>query len=459
MTVPSPWRQLPSVHWLLERPEVREVLHAVGWTRGLQEARALLDHWRARIRQGDSAPSREALAQELARRLERLVEPHLREVINATGVVLHTNLGRAPLAPEALEALLRAARFYSNLEYDLEQGQRGSRLSHVVELLRDVTGAEDALVVNNNAAAVLLVLQALARRQRVLIARTQLVEIGGGFRIPEILRQSGARLVEIGTTNRVHLQDYQEAMSTGTIALVLWVHRSNFRLVGFHSEPTLAELAQLAHAHRLPLVADVGSGALLDTRAFGLPHEPTVQECLEAGADLVCFSGDKLLGGPQAGIVAGRAELIQRLRRHPLYRALRVGKLTLAALEATLRIYRRGAAQELLPLWRMLATPPETLKHRAQAWRADLGTGQVRVSASTVGGGSLPEATLPTYVLALRVPHPHRFLARLREQKPPILARVEDEQVLLDPRTVFPEQEDALLAGLRRVLQQIPPSS
>ncbi len=450
MSSPSPFRALPSTQWLLEHPRVAPWLPQVGREKARHEARKLLEEARQTVRQGHPPPSRETLAECLAQRLAHVHRLGLRPVINATGVLLHTNLGRAPLSSEALDALLAVARHYNNLEYDLEQGRRGSRLDHVVELLRDVTGSEDGLVVNNNAAAVLLVLQALARRRRVLIARTQLVEIGGGFRVPEILKQSGAKLVEVGTTNRVHLQDYRQALEEQPIALVLWVHRSNFRIVGFHSEPSLEELVSLAHKHGLPLVADVGSGALLDTRDYGLPHEPTVQECLQAGADLVCFSGDKLLGGPQAGIIVGRRDLMARLRRHPLFRALRPDKLTLAALEATLRVYRRGQAQEALPLWRMVAMSPQAVRARAEAWRDHLGMGEVRPAVSTVGGGSLPEATLPTYVLALRPRHPMTFLARLRAQEPPIIARVEDDAVLFDPRTVFPEQEEALLAGIRR---------
>ncbi len=450
----SPWQRLPSVHWLLEHPLVRPWVPVVGHGRAVAEARQVVEAWREAIGRGRLPPSREHLAQEVAERLQRAARRGLRPVINATGVVLHTNLGRAPLAPEVLEAVHRVAATYSNLEYDLERGRRGSRLDAVVELLQDVTGAEDGLVVNNNAAAVLLVLQALARRRRVLIARTQLVEIGGGFRIPEILQQSGARLVEVGTTNRVHLEDYRQVLEAERVALVLWVHRSNFRIVGFHSEPALAELARVAHEHGVPLVADVGSGALLDTRAFGLPHEPTVQACLQAGADLVCFSGDKLLGGPQAGLIVGRSDLVARLRRHPLYRALRAGKLTLAALEATLRLYRQARAEEVLPLWRMLRLSPESLAQRARAWQRALGFGDVVPSASTVGGGSLPEAELPTYVLALQPKRPQRFLRALRAQHPPILARVEDDRVLFDPRTVFPEQDEDLLRGIRRAWEE-----
>ena len=451
----SELRRLPSIHRLVSHPLVRPWVEQVGHSRAVKEARRVVSDARDRVRQGEPVPTAEALARALARNLERMARPSLRPVINATGVILHTNLGRAPLSREALEAMVQVASGYSNLEYDLNRGRRGSRQDHVVPLLQDLTGADDALVVNNNAAAVLLILQALARRRRVLIARSQLVEIGGRFRIPDILAQSGAKLVEVGTTNRVHLEDYSRALAEQPIALLLWVHRSNFRIVGFHSEPGLDELARLAREHGVPLVADVGSGALLDTRAFGLPYEPTVPGCLAAGADLVAFSGDKLLGGPQAGIVVGRKALVAKLRKHPLYRALRPDKLSLAALEATLRIYAREDAVRDLPLWRMVSAAAEHLRERAEAWRERLGTGEVRPATSAIGGGSLPAAELPTYVLALRPRRLKTFVARLRAQEPPILARVEDDAVLLDPRTVFPEQEERLLEVLSHLLAEM----
>ena len=447
-----PLRRLPAVQWFLEHERVRPWVSLLGRTWVVRQVRELLDEVRAQAGTSGTVPDREALVARLVARLLEKALPRPRAVINATGVVLHTNLGRAPLSAEALAHLLHVASGYSDLEFDLPRGRRGKRLSHVVPLLRQVTGAEDALVVNNNAAATLLVLQALARRRRVVVARTQLVEIGGSFRIPEILQQSGARLVEVGATNRVHLEDYRQVLESQPVALVLWVHRSNFRIVGFHSEPSLAELARLAHAFQVPLVADVGSGALLDTRTVGLPYEPTVQDCLRDGADLVTFSGDKLLGGPQAGIVVGRRDLISRLRRHPLYRALRVDKLTLAALFVTLQAYAQGRAMTALPVWRMLSASPEALAQRARRWQQVLGFGDVVPSHSMVGGGSVPEAPLPTYVLALPVARPHAFLRALREQEPPIIARIEEDRVVFDPRTVFPEQEAALLAGIQKVL-------
>jgi L-seryl-tRNA(Ser) seleniumtransferase len=375
-------------------------------------------------------------------------------VINATGVVLHTNLGRAPLSLAAVQAVQAVAGGYSNLEFDLRSGKRGSRLVHAEALLCQLTGAEAALVVNNNAAAVLLILSALARRRGVVIARSQLVEVGGGFRIPDVMKQSGARLVEVGATNRVHLADYTLAIQEEKAALVMRAHRSNFRLVGFTSEPELAEIAAAAHQAGIPLADDLGSGTLLDTSLYGLAHEPTVTESLRSGADLVCFSGDKLLGGPQAGIILGRAHLVSRLKSHPLARALRADKLCLAALSATLAHYLRDEAPQAVPIWRMIAAPADSLLLRAQAWADALSQGEVIPGLSTIGGGSLPGEMLPTYLLALPAPNPTRAMAQLRRLQPPIIARLEDDRLLFDPRTVLPEEDASLLQGIRQALAE-----
>lgn len=398
-----------------------------------------------------SLPSRGELLDEILQTLQNWTASTLEPVINASGVILHTNLGRAPLSRAALQTAQVVAMGYSNLEYDLEQGKRGSRLVHAEGLLQRLTGAEAALVVNNNAAAVLLALTALARRRAVVIARSQLVEIGGGFRVPDVMKQSGARLLEIGATNRVHLSDFEAALAESP-ALVLRAHRSNFRIVGFTSEPGLDEIADLAHRAGIPLVDDLGSGALLDTARFGLGHEPMVQESLAAGADLVCFSGDKLLGGPQAGIIIGRAELVGKLKKHPLARAVRADKLCLAALSATLLHYLKDEAEREVPIWRMISASPESLRQRATDWAGELGQGTVIPGESTVGGGSLPEETLPTFLLALALRSPDRFLARLRHAHPAIIARLEDDQVVFDPRTVLAEQGAALLANLKQLL-------
>jgi len=375
-------------------------------------------------------------------------------VINATGVVLHTNLGRAPLSAQAMLAVASASGGYSNLEYELSSGKRGSRNTQAENLLIRLTGAEAALVVNNNSGAVLLALTALARRKKVAVARSQLVEIGGGFRVPDVLRESGARLLEIGTTNRVHLRDYQLALEQGAQVLLL-THHSNFKIIGFTTEPTLQELAGLAASAGVPVIFDQGSGALLDTARWGLPHEITVQEALQAGADLVCFSGDKLLGGPQAGIIAGKKALVDKLRRHALYRALRPDKLCLAALTATLLHYLKGEAETLLPVYQMLSRPEAALRDQALSWQQQLGFGSLISGRSTIGGGSLPEETLPTWLLALEVRGPQKLLARLRASKPAIIARVENNQVVFDPRTVLPDEDQYLLAGIRTALRQI----
>jgi L-seryl-tRNA(Ser) seleniumtransferase len=372
-------------------------------------------------------------------------------VINATGVIIHTNLGRAPLSKRAIQAVQAVAAGYSTLEYDLEAGQRGKRDAHAERIVCDVTGAEAALVVNNNAAAVLLILTALAQGREAILSRGQLVEIGGGFRVPEVMAQSGAQLVEVGTTNRTRLADYERAIGVNT-ALLMVAHASNFKIIGFTEQPPLADLAALAHERGLPLINDLGSGALLDTAPFGLAHEPTVQEALVAGCDLVAFSGDKLLGGPQAGIIVGRRDLVDLLKRHPLARAMRMDKLDLAALVATLDSYRRGAALEEIPVWRMIALPLDAIQKRARRWAKQIGAGRVIAGESTVGGGSLPGETLPTALLALDVPSPDAFLAALRREPTPVIARIADDRVLLDPRTVRVEEDRAVVESLVRLI-------
>jgi L-seryl-tRNA(Ser) seleniumtransferase len=384
-------------------------------------------------------------------RLEAWLAPTLRPVINATGVILHTNLGRAPLSRAALLAVSQLNAGYATLEFDLQKGARGSRGVHANALLRHLTGAEAALVVNNNAAAVLLALSALAKGKRVIISRSQLVEIGGGFRVPDVMAQSGAKLVEIGTTNKVHIADYIEALQTPA-ALVMRAHHSNFKLVGFTSEPSLAELAAAAHSAGVAVLDDLGSGTLLDTARYGLPHEPTVQESIGAGADLVCFSGDKLLGGPQAGILVGKADLLAKIARHPLARAVRADKLCLSALTATLLHYLKDEAEREIPVWQMISASPQRLRERAQAWQAAIQTGEIIPGLSTVGGGSLPEETLPTFLLALPGKQPNALLKRLRAAHLPIIARIAADRVVLDPRTVLPEQDAALTAVLAAVL-------
>jgi L-seryl-tRNA(Ser) seleniumtransferase len=443
-------RALPAVDTLLSQAAAGPLIARYGRPAVVDALRATLDALRVRIRAGEPVRIEDAdILQEAGVALARAFRPSLLPVINATGVIIHTNLGRAPLSTAAQAAVMAAAAQYSTLEFDLDSGKRGSRLVHAGELLRAITGAEAALVVNNNAAALVLLLSALAQGREVIISRGQLVEIGGGFRVPDVMAQSGAKLVEVGTTNRTRAADYEHALTEQT-ALILRAHASNFKIIGFTESAELAELAAIAHRHNRLLVDDLGSGALLDTAAFGLDHEPTVQESLAAGADLVTFSGDKLLGGPQAGILVGKKALIDQLKRHPLARAIRADKLCLAALSATLEHYRKGEALEQIPVWRMIARPLADLQRTAEGWAAAVG-GAVIAGESAVGGGSLPGATLPTALLALTVPQPDAFLAQLRAADPPVIARIAGDQVLFDPRTVLPGQEAALLAALRHL--------
>lgn len=444
-------RDLPSVDSILQSEDAQDWIASFGRPLTLEAIRVYLDKLRQDFSKTGTFPERNELSAGIIRTLQSWTAPPIEPVINASGVVLHTNLGRAPLSSSAIQAAQSVSMGYSNLEFDLSSGKRGSRLEHAEILLQRLTGAEAALVTNNNAAAVLLTLTALAKRRSVVVARSQLVEIGGGFRVPDIMKESGARLLEVGTTNRVHLSDYEAALQEAP-ALVLRAHRSNFRIIGFTSEPRLDEISALSHAVGVPVVDDLGSGALLDTARFGLAHEPMVQESLAASADLVCFSGDKLLGGPQAGIIVGRRELVLKLKRHPLARAVRADKLCLSALAATLLHYLKDEAERQVPIWRMIAASPDQIRLRAEHWQISLGIGQVIAGESTIGGGSLPGETLPTYLLALSSPSPNRLLDSLRRLQPPIIARVDDDRVVLDPRTVLPDQEQVLLTNLMLVL-------
>jgi L-seryl-tRNA(Ser) seleniumtransferase len=450
-------RKLPSIDKLLQDETSRALAQAYSHDLTVEALRQTLDAARQAILAGQAAPSQQELVSRARETLEEQLRPTLRSVINATGVIIHTNLGRALLSPAARAAMDRAARSYSNLEYDLEAGQRGSRYVHAEDLLCRLTGAEAALVVNNNAGAVLLIPSALARGREVIISRGQLVEIGGGFRIPDVMKQSGAILVEVGATNRTHPHDYEAAITDQT-AMLLRAHRSNFRMTGFVTEPTLAEMASLAHHRGLLLADDLGSGTLLDTVNYGLSHEPTIQESLATGADIVSCSGDKLLGGPQAGIILGRDDLIAQLRRFPLTRALRVDKTTLAGLQATLLHYIKGEASTEVPVWRMIAMPLEALATRAEAWAealADAGLEPDIIEGhSAVGGGSLPGETLPTWLVALRTPSPEQLARSLRRADPPVIARIEDGRLVLDPRTVQPAEEGRLLDIVIAVAQE-----
>jgi len=448
-------RLLPSVDEILQSATGQQLITQYSRTMTLRALRATLAQARADIRHGAACPSFEELLATAEQILQREQQPHLRPLINATGVIINTNLGRSPLSQEALQAVQQVAGGYSNLEYELEAGERGSRHTHVSALLRDLTGAEAALVTNNNAAAVLLALSSLAMGSEVIISRGQLVEIGGGFRVPDVMRQSGCQLVEVGTTNRTRISDYQAALNEHT-ALLLSVHPSNFLITGFTESTPVSALAELAHRHKLLVMQDLGSGCLLASEHYGLAHEPTPQESLAAEADVVCFSGDKLLGGPQAGILVGKADILARIAKHPLMRAVRIDKMTLAALEATLRHYQRNEAEMHIPIWRMISARPEKIANRARTWTMKLQAqgipARTQRGESTIGGGSLPGETLPTTLLALdaaQLPLPVDELAkRLRLRSTPIITRILRDTLLLDPRTVLEEQDEEVVQGL-----------
>jgi L-seryl-tRNA(Ser) seleniumtransferase len=448
----SELRQIPSVDQLIKTETVMNCISEYGRPLTVQAIRKVLEEVRSRHSDDDPIPVEEDLLNRVIGKLASWTAPTLQPVINATGVILHTNLGRAPISSSAIQAIKTAASGYSSLEYQLEKGRRGSRTIHAESFLKQLTGAEGALVVNNNASAVLLILSAMAKRRNVVIARSQLVEIGGGFRIPDVMKQSGAKLFEVGTTNRVHLYDYEKAIQEEPIKLVMRAHRSNFQILGFTSEPSLEEIVAISHQAGIPVVDDLGSGSLIDTAEFGLGHEPMVQESLGAGVDLVCFSGDKLLGGPQAGIILGKLELINKLKKHPLARAIRADKLCLAALSATMLHYLKSEALTEIPVWRMISQPLDRIRSRAERWIEFLGQGDLVEGKSTVGGGSLPGETLPTWLVALSVNHLNKILSSLRQAHPPIIARLEEDRLVLDPRTVLVNQEEQLLSNLQLIL-------
>ena len=452
-------RRLPSVDKLVESQPVAAMLET--WDRPLviEAARAVLNQKRAAIRQNGSehAVDHASLVDAMGDWLANLVAPTLVPVINATGVIVHTNLGRAPLSQNALAAIQAIGSGYSNLEYDLEPGKRGSRSTHAAGLLQRITGAEAATVVNNAASAVLLMLSALCAGCEVIVSRGQLVEIGGGFRMPDVMRQAGVKLVEVGTTNRTHLRDFAEAINENTSAL-LQIHHSNYKIVGFTTEPGLDDLAELAHANGLPLLFDQGSGAMIDTAQFGLEREPLVQESIAAGCDVVAFSGDKLLGGPQAGVLIGRDDLIATIKRHPLARAVRPDKLAYAGLGATLASFVTGKATQEVPVWSMMAQTVDEVGVVAARWCERLAESRVHCAVvdarSTVGGGSLPGQSVPTKGVAITVEKPDDLAYRLRMgvDGVRVIGRIQNNTLLLDPRTVLPHQEELLLACVEQCM-------
>ena len=457
-------RALPSVDQVLQRPRIGQRINGTGRALVVAETRAVLERLRAALRGGlsphiDSVDLLERAERQVIERLDGLASPSLRPVINATGVVLHTNLGRAPLSAEAVQAINDTARGYTNLEYDLGSGRRGKRDVHSAALLEKLLNAP-AVVVNNNAAAIFLVLHAIAAGGEVVVSRGELIEIGDGFRIPDIMAGSGARLREVGTTNRTRISDYREAVGEAT-RLLMRVHPSNFRMVGFTARPRLEELVQFGAEFGLPVVDDLGSGCLYDFSREGFRDEPPVVESLRAGVDLVTFSGDKLLGGPQAGIIAGKPEWVQRVRRNPLFRALRVDKLTCAALEATLRDCLFGR-YDRIPVLRMIRQTSERIQARAEKFIAGLRFGNqvsidLKPGSSVLGGGSTPEQSVPTTLVRLRCNGGVKISDvenALRKASPPVIARIENDSLLIDLRTVLEDEEEALAACLVRALGQ-----
>lgn len=448
------YRLIPKMDDLLANRAIQDLVAEHGREQVVVVLRNVLQELRESIAIGsqslDILISISSIGEMVAKETKRRNSPSLRRVINATGIPLHTNLGRAPLAEQAIAAVVQAARGYSNLEYDLTRGERGSRHDHVRELLREITGCEDAIAVNNNAAAVLLVLSSLAQGKEVVVSRGQLVEVGGSFRIPDVMEQGGALLREVGATNKTHLSDYERVINHNTAAL-LKVHTSNFRVIGFTEDVSTEALVELSHQHGLLAIEDLGSGVLI--AGYG---EPTVQEIVATGMDIVTFSGDKLMGGPQAGLIVGKAECIARIRTHPLARALRLDKMTLAALESTLRLYRHAEHRQEIPLVRMLNLSQDDLFHAAEELRDKVNaiaglTAQVIECVGQVGGGSLPGRDIPGFAVAITSPLSCvSFEGRLRQAEIPVIARILHDRVLLDPRTILPHDTEDLLVSLRK---------
>jgi L-seryl-tRNA(Ser) seleniumtransferase len=450
-TSSSPYQALPSVAFVIDLVQSNGAVSLIGEPLAAAVAESIASI-RARIAAGER-PSREEAVALILDDLRRIEQVRLRPIINATGVIIHTNLGRSMVSAETAAAMADAASSYVALELDPETNERGGRMSEISALLRLLTGADASLVVNNNAAAVLLVLSAVATGRGVVLSRGEAVEIGGGFRIPDVMWQSGARLIEVGTTNRTYARDYERAIDDETAAL-LKVHPSNFQISGFVHAATVTELAAIARARHIPLIEDLGSGALLETDQFGLAQEPTIRASLEAGADIVTASGDKLLGGPQAGLILGKRAWIDQIESHPLARAVRADKTCLAGIAATLRHYARGEATEKIPVWRMISATSDSLLRRAEQLRHELASEAVslREVRATVGGGSLPGQELPSWALGLSVDNPDEIARRLRTGTPAVFGRVEDHRVLLDLRSVLPEQDEDLAKGLHQVL-------
>jgi len=454
----SEFRHLPSVDRLISEERIKQLEGAYPHELLVQVVRQHLERERLSIAAGNPCPTVDEIVESVGAQVRELEKPSLRPVINASGVILHTNLGRALLSQEAVAAMDTVAKGYCNLEFNLDNGTRGSRHTHIERILCQLTGAEAALVVNNNASAVLLGLTALARKKEAIVSRGQAIEIGGSFRIPDVMRQSGAKLVEVGTTNCTYAADYEQAITPRT-AVLMRVHASNFQVTGFTHSVTLEELATLGQRYDLPVFDDLGSGCFLDTTTFGLDPEPMVQQSVAIGAGLVFFSGDKLVGGPQAGIIVGKKQLVDKLKKHPLARAVRIDKIRLAGVAATLVHYLKGEAVKKIPVWYMISTPLEEIEHRARMWaEASNDLAQVIEGESMIGGGSLPGSTLPTRLVAIgggskrKSQNIAQALARrLRSEQTPIIGRISGDVLLLDPRSVLPEDDQVVLGVLRKL--------
>ena len=443
-------RKLPSIEELMKTDELIRLTEDHDRELIVDIARSVMDEVRSGIKNGAAETSIEDICQTVVMRVNEKFAPSMRHAINATGIILHTGLGRAMLSQTACAAVSDTIRGYCTLATDLDTGQRGSRDVHLSSLLCDLTGAEAATIVNNNAAATMIILNTLARGKEVIVSRGQLVEIGGSFRMPEVMEMSGAVLREIGTTNKTHMRDYAKAINENTGA-ILRVHQSNYRIVGFTSEPSIQELAPLAREHGLPIIDDLGSGALVDLKAYGLEPEPMVRDSITAGIDAACFSGDKLIGGPQSGIIVGKKDTIQKIKKNPLARALRVGKLEVAAMEATLKLFLDPSKlNERHPTYRMLSIGLDELDRRAKCVAEKLSNVSVVDGKSQVGSGSVPAETLPTKLLAVKPSgmSADAFARKLRYSNPPIFARIHQDTVLFDFRTIQPEEDEAVIAAI-----------
>lgn len=447
------FRKLPSIDKLLSEERIHQFTGTYPHDLVVGVVRQRLERERSAIARGKSPTPLDEIISSIGSVLSGLNKPNLHPLINATGVILHTNLGRAPLSREAMEVMEQVSRGYSNIEFEVESGKRGSRQALIEPLICRLTGAEAALVVNNNASGVLLGLAALARHKEIVISRGQAVEIGDSFRIPDVMRQSGAKLIEVGTTNCTYVSDYEQAITEHTIGLMR-VHSSNFKVIGFSHEVAIQELGALGNKRNVIVFDDLGSGCFLDTVPFGLSPEPTVQESIAAGTGLAFFSGDKLVGGPQAGIIVGRKILIDKIRKHPLARAVRIDKVRLVGLAATLIHYLKGEALKKVPVWMMISMPVEVIGQRASKW-AEAAGGFARVihGESMVGGGSLPGATLPTRLLSIHAPgkKAQDIAQQLRRNPVSVIARISEDSLLLDPRTVFPEEDKIIIEALKKL--------